>query len=89
MVQSRMSYPTNRKEVYKFWLGFVEKLTLVIITVAILPNMSGQLNYGFRLLVVWASAIFILAGSMAYLSRRLWYLPKDNDKLQEREVKNE
>ncbi len=83
MPQPRKSYAENRKEVYKFWLGFLEKTALVVVTVAILPHVIGQLDYTPSVFALLLSFILILAMIMAYLSRRLWYLHKD------REVKND
>lgn len=89
MSQPRKSYAENRKEVYKFWLGFFEKVTLIVVTVAIIPFMVGQLSYVFAVLAILVSFIFVLIIAMAYLSRKIWYLPKDDSKSKSREAKNE
>ncbi|MGH7496227.1 MAG: hypothetical protein ACREOO_28065 [bacterium] len=82
MTQSSVSQSENQKEVYKFWLGFFEKVAIVIITVAIIPYMAGQLNYVPGVLMVWTSFFLVLAFIMGYLSRKLWYLPKNSRKAQ-------
>lgn len=80
MVQPRKSYAENRKEVYKFWLGFFEKRVLVLTGVVLLPQITGQLQYSLALLIGALVGILILVGVMLTLSRKLWYLSKDNVK---------
>jgi hypothetical protein len=89
MAQPRKSYAENRKEVYKFWLGLLEKAMLVVVTVAVLPYMVGQLDYAVIVLLALTSLIVIFFFAMIYLSRKLWYLPKDTQKSKDREVKND
>ncbi len=80
MAKPRASYPENRKEVYKFWLGFFEKLNIVLVTVVIIPRVLGQLNYSLQALT-WAIILFlVLLAIKIYLGRRVWYLPKDDQK---------
>jgi len=77
MGQPRKSYAENRKEVYKFWLGFLEKLELVLIGVVLLPQITGALQYS-PILLIWAGgSILVVVAIMLYLSRILWYLKKD------------
>jgi len=80
MEKRRMSYPENRKEVYKFWLGFVEKIAVLISAVIIIPRVVGQLNYSFALVLIWLFVFFLLCSVMMFLSLRIWYLPKDVNK---------
>jgi hypothetical protein len=80
MAKSNRSYPENQKEVYKFWLGFFEKVAVLIFAVAIIPTVIGQLKYPPFLVVVWSGVIFIFLIVMIWLSRNLWYLPKGDDK---------
>lgn len=83
MEMRRTSYPENRKEVYKFWLGFIEKLFLVLGTVVIIPRIFGQLKYPV-LSLVWVSAvIFVLLAIMSIISHRLWYLEKESKQIKE------
>ncbi len=77
MEKSRVSYPENQKEVYKFWLGFLEKVTIVLVTVVIIPRVIGQLKYSAALLILISIVILLLLGTKTFLSRRLWYLSKN------------
>lgn len=77
MEKRRTSYPENRKEVYKFWLGFVEKIAVLVSAVIIIPRMIGQLNYSFALVIIWMIVFFVLCSVMMFLSLRIWYLPKE------------
>lgn len=77
MAQPRRSYAENRKEVYKFWLGFLEKFVLVLIGVVLLPQITGELQYAPALLLSAGAGILVVIGFMLYLSRILWYLKKD------------
>ncbi|MGH7455623.1 MAG: hypothetical protein ACRENG_29985 [bacterium] len=83
MAKPRTTHPENRKEVYKFWLGFFEKITVLVFAVVILPTFIGQLQYYPALVVVWTSLIVVLIAAMIFLSRKLWYLPKDKQKSSE------
>jgi len=49
----------------------------LVFAVVILPTFIGQLQYCPALVVVWTNFIFVLLAAMIYLSRMLWYLPKD------------
>jgi hypothetical protein len=75
----RKSYPENRKEVYKFWLGFSEKVTLVVLTVVIIPRVIGQLKYSVALLIWAFLLVLILISMMTLISLRLWYLKKGDN----------
>jgi hypothetical protein len=83
----RNSYPENRKEVYKFWLGFCEKFVVLLFAAVIIPHIVGQLKYSSELLIIRVIFILVLFTTMTYISRRLWFLPKD-DKKQD-QAKNE
>jgi hypothetical protein len=84
MAKQRTSHPENRRDVYKFWLGFFEKATLVLVTVVIIPRFTGQLNYSIEV-SIWSTTIFlVLLAVMIYLSFRLWYMPKDEKKQREK-----
>jgi L-asparagine transporter-like permease len=83
MAKARVSHSENRKEVYKFWLGFFEKVAVLVFAVVILPTFIGQLQYYPALVIIWISFIFALVAAMIYLSRKQWYLPKDKQKSSE------
>ena len=83
MAKRRISHPENRKDAYKFWLGFFEKITVLVFAVVIMPTFIGQLKYSPALVSVWTGVILLLIAAMIYLSRRLWYLPKDKQKSSE------
>ncbi|MGH7598710.1 MAG: hypothetical protein ACREOI_20335 [bacterium] len=83
MAKPRISYPENRKEVYRFWLGFFEKTTLILITVVVVPLVIGQLKYSNGLLILTTIIVLAFITVMIYLSRRLWYLPKPAKKTEE------
>ena len=83
MAKLRTSYPEHRKEVYKFWLGFFEKITLVLVTVVVVPLVIGQLKYSNGLLILTTIIALAFITVMIYLSRRLWYLPKPAKKPEE------
>ncbi len=78
MAKSRKSYFEKQEQVYKFWLGFFEKFTILVFAAAIIPRVVGALAFPSSLLLVWAVIIIALISVMMYLSHRLWYLPKNN-----------
>jgi len=39
------SHPEKQEKVYEFWLGFFEKITVLLFAVVIIPRVVGQLNY--------------------------------------------
>jgi hypothetical protein len=80
MAKPRASYPENRKEVYKFWLGFCEKFVVLLFAAVIIPHLLGQLKYSSVLLIIWIAFILVLFMTMTYISRRLWFLSKDEKK---------
>ena len=71
------SYSENHKEVYKFWLGFCEKAALLLAGVVFLPQVTGQIRYSLALLILATTTILALIGVLLYLSRKLWYLPRE------------
>lgn len=83
MAKPRTTHSENRKEVYKFWLRFFEKVTVLVLAVVILPSFIGQLQYYPALVIVWTSFIVVLIAAMIFPSRKLWYLPKDKQKSSE------
>lgn len=86
MEKENQSFYENQKEVYRFWLGFLEKIALLLGGVVLLPQITGQLQYAFVLMTLATLSIFALIAFMIYISRKLWYLRKDSKK---EEVKND
>jgi hypothetical protein len=80
MEKSIQSLYENQKDVYKFWLGFLEKIALLFGGVVLLPQITGQIQYAFALMVLATLSILALIAFMIYISRKLWYLPKDQKK---------
>ncbi len=80
MAKENRSLPENRKEVFKFWLGFFEKIAVLISAVAIIPRVLGQLDYPKLFVLIWTFIICFLLSMMIFLSYRLWYLPQQNVK---------
>jgi len=52
----------------------------LVFAVVILPTFIGQLQYYPALVIVWMGFIVVLIAAMIFLSRELWYLPKDKQK---------
>ncbi len=50
------SHPDNQKEVYKFWLGFFEKVTVLIVAAVIFPSIVGQLKFPVTLTIGWTAS---------------------------------
>jgi len=73
------SHPEKQEKVYEFWLGFFEKITVLLFAVVIIPRVVGQLNYNPSWLFLWASVIFGVLSVMIWLTRKLWYLPKEKN----------
>lgn len=70
------SHPENQKEVYKFWLGFFEKITVLIFAVVIVPSVIGQFKYPLTLIIGWSGVVMVLFIIMLLLSFSIWHLPK-------------
>ena len=64
----------NKREVYKFWLGFFEKLFLVFIVSIITPFVVGQLEVPFIVFFSWTFLGLILVVLIAFLSWKFWSL---------------
>ena len=76
MAKRRKSYFEKQEQVYKFWLGFFEKLTVLVFAAAIIPRVVGSLAFPSTLLLAWAVIIIALISVMMYLSRRPGIFPK-------------
>ncbi|MDZ7290389.1 MAG: hypothetical protein ONB44_11810 [candidate division KSB1 bacterium] len=85
MEKELQSLYENQKEVYKFWLGFIEKIALLLGGVVLLPQITGQIQYAFALMVLAILSILALIVIMIYISRKLWYLPQDQKKEEARD----
>ncbi len=44
-----------RLEVYKLWLGFLEKTFLLILAVVVVPSVIGRIALSTLTVVVWAA----------------------------------
>jgi len=44
---------TSRREAYKFWLGFFEKLFLLLFATIVIPFSIGQSNVPIAIAIVW------------------------------------
>ncbi len=64
----------NKREVYKFWLGFFEKLFLVFVVSIIIPFGVGQLEVPFIVFFSWTLLGLILLVLIAFLSWKFWSL---------------
>lgn len=73
------SHPENQKEVYKFWLGFFEKITVLIVAAVIVPSIVGQLSFPFTLAIGWTGVVLVLLVIMSLLSYSIWHLPKTRE----------
>jgi hypothetical protein len=80
MAKQLESYSENQKDVYKFWLGFLEKIALLFGGIVLLPQITGQIQYSLALMILAMIIIISFVAAMFYLSRKLWYLPKDQKK---------
>lgn len=73
------SHPENQKEVYKFWLGFFEKITVLIFAAVIVPSVIGQFKYPLTLIIGWSGVVMVLFIIMLLLSFSIWHLPKTRE----------
>jgi len=87
MAKPRISQPENQKDVYKFWLGLFEKVTVLVVSVVIIPSFIGALKYSSSLVAVWTGVILVLLTIMILLSRSFWYLPKADPKIENKKGK--
>lgn len=74
------SHPDNQKEVYKFWLGFFEKITVLIFAAVIVPSVIGQFKYPLTLIIGWSGVVLVLFVILSLLSYSIWHLPKADDR---------
>lgn len=64
----------NKREFYKFWLGFVEKTFLVFLVSIFVPILIGQLRIPFLTAIIWILIVLALLGIAGILSWKLWSL---------------
>jgi len=75
MNPDKLSEHDCKLEVYKLWLGFLEKLILLIIAVVIIPLVIGRVFIPSIIGVVWAFLVIILVIVYIFISfklRNLW-----------------
>lgn len=64
----------NKREFYKFWLGFIEKTFLVFLVSIFVPILIGQLKIPFFTTTIWILIALVLLGIAGLLSWKLWSL---------------
>ncbi len=64
----------NKREVYKFWLGFLEKVFLLAFASLFIPMFSGKLDLSTKAIILWLVICFLLFVAMFDISLRLWKL---------------
>lgn len=42
-----------RLEVYKLWLGFLEKMFLLLLAVVVVPSIVGTIKLSIHTVVIW------------------------------------
>lgn len=60
-----------RLELYKLWLGFLEKLVLLILAAVIIPLVMGKVLIPMAVGIVWFILVVILVLVYVVLSLRL------------------
>ena len=60
----------SRLEVYKLWLGFLEKLILLLLAAVVIPSIGGTATLPAVLVIVWFAIGVILVGFYVLLSVR-------------------
>ena len=58
-------------ELYKLWLGFIEKLILLILAAIIIPLVMGKVLIPTVIGFIWFAMIVVLAIFYVYLSQKL------------------
>ena len=67
-------------ELYRLWLGFIEKLILLILAAVIIPLVIGRVFIPTIIGFIWFAMIIVLAISYIYLSLKLRKLCSQQDK---------
>lgn len=67
-------------ELYKIWLGFIEKLILLILAVVIIPLVIGKVFMPLIIVIIWFVMIIVLAIFYISLSVRLRKLSEQQEK---------
>jgi len=65
---------SNKLEVYKFWLGFCEKVVLLLLATIIVPLLVGRISIPVVLVFVWSFVCMLLILLAVALSVRVWKL---------------
>jgi len=66
-------------DVYKFWLGFCEKLIILFIGAIMIPIFLGQLKLSLLIAFFAISALLGLGVALAVLTRDLWQLESEGE----------
>ncbi len=64
----------NKREFYKFWLGFLEKTFLVFLVSIFVPILIGQLKVSVVAGIILGVLNFVLLLLIVFLSWKLWSL---------------
>ena len=65
---------SNKLEVYKFWLGFCEKVVLLLLATIIVPLLVGRISIPVIVVFVWSFVCILLILFAVALSVRVWKL---------------
>ena len=65
---------SNKLAVYKFWLGFSEKIILLLLATVIIPLVVGRISIPVVVIFVWSFVCILLVLFAAVLSVRVWKL---------------
>ena len=63
-----------RLEVYKLWLGFLEKMFLLLLAVVLVPSVIGTIKLSTLTVVIWSiigMIIFVAYASLSIKAKRL------------------
>ncbi|RMD90099.1 MAG: hypothetical protein D6813_09600, partial [Calditrichaeota bacterium] len=58
----------NKKDVYKFWLGFFEKLILLLLATIFMPLIIGQFELPAKIVVLISIACLFFLFAIIYIS---------------------
>ncbi len=64
----------NKRDFYKFWLGFVEKIIIVLLVSILVPLFIGQVEISFLATFIWGVIFFVLIIATVIVSLKLWKL---------------
>ena len=65
----------HRLDVYKIWLGFLEKLVLLLLAAIGIPSLAGTVTLPTLIVIAWALIGVILVAFYVIRALRLSVLP--------------